>query len=174
MQPLPEVRRRAHTRLGGLLYLVNVANRIGVAERIVQERRLAERSPRWGLHQLALALVAVTASDPAALAFAGLLPESDPPDRDQPPASEAELCAIAELRGELVRALRDVLDRPLDADAALIDFVCRRTAEIVADPGWLEVRLSLDDARTEIRAAGLDLDPGWVPWLGVVIKFVYA
>jgi hypothetical protein len=27
--------------------------------------------------------------------------------------------------------------------------------------------------RSEIRVAGLDLDPGWVPWLGVVIRFAY-
>jgi len=174
VQPIADVRRRAHTRFGGLLYLVNLANRIQLAERIVQEPWLAQRSPRWSLHQLALALVPVGASDPAALAFAGLLPESVPPDRDEPPPSEAERAAIAELRDELLQALREVLDRPLDVEAELIDFVCRRTAEIVADPGWLEVRLSLDEVRTEIRSAGLDLDPGWVPWLAVVIQFVYA
>jgi len=72
--PLPEVRRRAHTRFGGLLYLIHLVNRLGLAERILLEPRLAERSPRWCLHQLATALVPVPASDPAALAFAGLLP----------------------------------------------------------------------------------------------------
>src|SRR6185436_8640437 len=172
--PLPEVRRRASTRFGGLLYLIHLADRLALAERIVQEPRLAERSPRWCLHQLAMALVAVPASDPAALAFAGLLPAGEPPCEDQPAPTEIETAVIAELRGELLQELRELLDRPADAEAALVDFVCRRTAEIVADPGWLDVRFSLDDVRTEIRAAGLDLDPGWVPWLGLVIRFVYV
>jgi len=57
--------------------------------------------------------------------------------------------------------------------AALIEFVCHRSAEIVADPGWIDVRFSLDEVATEIRRAGLDLDPGYVPWLGVVVRFIY-
>jgi hypothetical protein len=173
-EPLPEVRRRASTRFGGLLYLIHLAGRLALAERIVQESRLAERSPRWCLHQLALALVAVPPSDPAALAFAGLLPESEPPCEDQPAPTESETAVIAELRGELLRGLRELLDRPNDTEAVLVDLICLRTAEIVADPGWMDVRFSLDDVRTEIRAAGLDLDPGWVPWLGLVIRFVYV
>jgi hypothetical protein len=44
---------------------------------------------------------------------------------------------------------------------------------VVADPGWIEVHLSLDDVSTPLRRARLDLDPGWVPWLGVVLRFVY-
>jgi len=24
-----------------------------------------------------------------------------------------------------------------------------------------------------VRRNGLDLDPGWVPWIGVVVRFVY-
>lgn len=172
--PLPDVRRRAHTRFGGLLYLINLASRLGVMERIVQDQRLAERSPRWSLHQLAMALVPVAASDAAALAFAGLLPDSDPPCKSGPPPAEPEIAAIAELRAELLQALREVLDRRSDAEPLLIESVCRRTAEIIADPGWMEVRFSVDDVRTEIRAVGLDLDPGWVPWLGLVIKFAYA
>jgi hypothetical protein len=173
-QPVPEVRRRAHTPLGGLLYLIHLAGRLGLAERIVQERRLAARSPRWCLHQLATALVAVPDDDPAALAFAGLLPASEPPCADQPAPAACETAAIGELRGELLCALRELLGRPRETAAVLLDFVCRRTAEIAADPGWLEARFSLDDVNTEIRAAGLDLDLGWVPWLGLVIRFVYV
>ena len=170
----PEVRRRARTRFGGLLYLIHLASRMGLAERILQDRRLCERNPRWCMHQLAMALVAVPPADPAALAFAGLLPNSEPPCKHQLPPTEAELAAIGELHGELLQALHKLLERPGNPKRTLLDFVCRRPAEIIADPGWLEVRFSLDDVRTEIRAAGLDLDPGWIPWLGIVIRFVYA
>jgi hypothetical protein len=31
----------------------------------------------------------------------------------------------------------------------------------------------MSSVRLEIRLAGLDLDPGWVPWLGRVVSFHY-
>ena len=33
---------------------------------------------------------------------------------------------------------------------------------------------ALEDVSIDIRRTGLDLDPDWVPWLGVVLRFVYA
>jgi hypothetical protein len=45
---------------------------------------------------------------------------------------------------------------------------------IVADPGWLEVRLNVDDVDLMVRRAGLDLDPGWLDWLGTVVVFRYG
>jgi hypothetical protein len=35
------------------------------------------------------------------------------------------------------------------------------------------VHLSLDDVDLDVRRAGLDGDPGWVWWLGQVVRFVY-
>jgi hypothetical protein len=51
--------------------------------------------------------------------------------------------------------------------------VCRRHAEILAEPGWIDVKLALDEVSTDIRRAGLDLNPGYIPWLGIVVRFVY-
>jgi hypothetical protein len=34
--------------------------------------------------------------------------------------------------------------------------------------------LDLDDVDFDVRMAGLDLDPGWIPWLGVVVRFIYG
>jgi hypothetical protein len=56
---------------------------------------------------------------------------------------------------------------------ALISFVCERRAEIIADPGWIEAHFSPDDVSLEIRRAGLDLNPKYLPWLGVVVRFLY-
>jgi hypothetical protein len=58
-------------------------------------------------------------------------------------------------------------------DEELLDKVCRRRARVLADPGWIEIHFSLDDVETTLRRARLDLDPGFVPWLGVVLRFVY-
>jgi hypothetical protein len=52
--------------------------------------------------------------------------------------------------------------------------------DIVARPGVftvnrtdLDVSLALDDADVRIRTMGLDLDPGWLPWFGRVVRFHY-
>jgi hypothetical protein len=51
---------------------------------------------------------------------------------------------------------------------------------VVRRPGYvsltrtdLDVFLSLDLADVRIRRAGLDLDPGWLPWFGRVVRFHY-
>lgn len=169
---LPDTRQQAQTAFGGLLFFIHVANQTGLAGRIVSEPRLEQRSPRWCLRQLALNLVPAAPTDPAVLAFAGWLPDSEPPD--EPPPEVAEQAALDGLRDSLLDALRERLARTGLAEVGLVDFVCRRPADIIADPGWLETHFALDGVSTEIRAAGLDLDPGWVPWLGLVIRFVYG
>ena len=78
------------------------------------------------------------------------------------------------LRLEVLQGLRDRLARYDIPEARQLDFVCSREADILADPGWLEVQFSLEGVSTEIRATALDLDLGWVPWLGMVIRFVYV
>lgn len=191
-------RVQASTPFGGLLFLLNLAGELGWPQRWLADPVLGARGPRWGLHQLALRLLPLQAKDPAALALAGLLPNAEPPDANAPAPSAAEAQALQVVRGELLLALRrrlpgvvTALGMPLDAgqdvpvdaaldtgldaaaDAALLAWVCRRQARILADPGWLELHLSLDDVRTEIRGAGLDLNPGWLPWLGLVIRIVY-
>jgi hypothetical protein len=50
----------------------------------------------------------------------------------------------------------------------------RRTVTIDASPGWIEVTSSLSDVDIDIRVAGLDIDPGFVWWLGAVVGFRYV
>jgi hypothetical protein len=56
--------------------------------------------------------------------------------------------------------------------------VRRRLAEVTRRPGWLmivEDRLTLrfpaDAADLRLRRLALDADPGWVPWLGLAIRY---
>jgi hypothetical protein len=60
-----------------------------------------------------------------------------------------------------------------DPEAAVIR-VTRRPGTVTGSPGWLEVRLPLATVDLTIRRAGLDIDPGWLPWLGAVVRYVYA
>lgn len=159
----PEVRVRAWTRAGGLLFLLPL-----VAELEPQPRRTL----RWTLHRLGLVLLHdLDEADPAALAFAGLGPDDPPPsDGDEQPTAR-ELEALNIVAAAVAGALADLLEREPDDD--LVAAVCARRAEIVAEPGWIEVRLDTAELDVDVRRAGLDLDPGWLPWLGVVVRFVY-
>jgi hypothetical protein len=174
-RPLPAVRRRAFTRFGGLLFLLGLMEALRLPEEMFADPALRARTFRWMLHRVALALAPdAEAGDAAVLAVAGLLPDDAPPSEgeDEPRDAESEAVAgyAARVAEELKERLRDWQEEPA---ASLLRFVCRRRAEIVADPGWFEVRLSLDEVTTEIRRAGLDLDPGYLRWLGAVVKFVY-
>ncbi len=111
--------------------------------------------------------------DPAALAFSGLGPTAQHPSQQQPPPALAEQELIDALAAEVQGALVQSFPEPLGTPEKLMQFMCRRQALVVADPGWLEIRFSLQDVSVEIRRSGLDIDPGYLPWLGVVVKFVY-
>jgi hypothetical protein len=178
--PIPDTLALATTAAGGLLFFVKLVDRLGLAAKL--EERLPERALRVVLHQLAMMIAELEPDDPAALAFAGLGPDAVPPSRSDEPLSEAESRVIENTaRDPLIAAVRQRLARTPNADdllalgdRELTTFLCSRPAEIAADPGWIDVRFSLDDVSTDIRRAGLDLDPGWVPWLGVVMRFIYV
>lgn len=51
--------------------------------------------------------------------------------------------------------------------------VCRRGGRLRMEPGWIELHLPLANVDTSIRQLGLDLDPGWLPWLGCVLRICY-
>ncbi|MDX6411649.1 MAG: hypothetical protein QOE91_1165, partial [Gaiellaceae bacterium] len=168
------VAARAVTDYGGLLFLLGLLDELDIPGDACRTAPLARRPLRWTLHRLALTLAPLAPDDPAALAFAGLPPDAEPPGYDERPQTDAELAALGETRARIEERLAEQLaqaDVPTDE---LLDFVCRRRAEIVFDPGWLEVHLPLDEVSVELRRAAIDLDPGWLPWLGVVVRFVYG
>jgi hypothetical protein len=177
--PLPDSRMRGTTCAGGLLLFVRLAGRLGLPDHLCAD--LPGRPLRLALHRLAMMLAPVQADDAAALAFAGLGPGSVPPSDTDEPFADDDNGVIVAARDRLIAALREALARAPGAegfltldDRELSAFVCQRKAEVIADPGWLDIRFSLDDVSIDIRASGLDCDPGWVPWLGIVMRFVYA
>jgi hypothetical protein len=164
-------RNSVTTGWGGLLFLLHTAAAAGFPDEVLDDPRLEGRTVRWLLHQLATLLVPLAATDAAALAFAGLPLGAEPPGGTGP--TDDERLALAEIAERWARATAQRLDRdeePFDVMAE----VGKRRAEIVSDPGWIEVHLDLDDVDVDVRRAGLDLDPGWIPWLGVVVRFRYA
>jgi hypothetical protein len=59
-----------------------------------------------------------------------------------------------------------------DARIGLRDLVLR-PAQLSATETHVDVILDLRDADIRVRRAGLDVDPGWVPWFGRVVRFHY-
>ncbi|WP_224242775.1 contractile injection system tape measure protein [Hyalangium gracile] len=171
---LTQVRRRGTTRAAGLLFLLHIVDELGLPDTLLSSEFAAVRGPRWMLHQLALTLQPLEPADPAALAFAGLAPDAEPPSEGEPPPTDAERDFLAACATRIVERTRERLGQPDEPREKLLLFVCRRRGEVVADPGWIEIRMELDEVSTELRRAGLDLNPDWLPWLGVVMRFTYA
>lgn len=166
------------TDWGGLPFLLHLLTALDAAAWHAAQPALSARSLRWVLHSLAQALAPVAAKDAGALALAGLEPDAEPPTVSESPANDDEAAAVALLRGEVLERLRAHLARfgvaaPRD-DAHLVARVCRRRGCVTLTGRWLEVALALDDVDTDVRRAGLDLDPGWLRWLGLVVRFRYA
>jgi hypothetical protein len=108
------------------------------------------------------------------MAFAGQRPGHSLLDEWLSPPNDDEQfrldCAAADLlaaaQDRLSDAGSDFADRP--------ERMFRRRAIIVAEPGWFEAEFSLEDVDTGIRRAGLDIDPGFLHWLAIVMRFRYA
>jgi len=166
-------RTEGFTGFGGLLYLLQVEDELKIPERAMALPAIAARGLRWFQHRLALTLQPTDPDDPAALAFCGQGPASSHPSRLQPPPAPEEQQLIDAFAAEAENALAEFFPESMHVTEQLAKFVCRRPAQIVADPGWIEARFSLQDVSVDIRRTGLDIDPDYLPWLGVVVRFVY-
>lgn len=132
---------------------------------------LRRSTPRWGR------AATQDPDDPALLAFCGLPPAVAPPHPPDGADPVAARRAAARRADSTVRELRDRLaGRPPARlpQATFLSHVLHKRGEITAFPGWLEVRLDLDEVSVDLRAAGLDLDPGWLPALGCIVRFRYV
>lgn len=172
----PESEPGVPTMWAGLLFVLNAATAAGLPDAIDTDFRLASRPLRWVLYQLALRLVPVAAADPAALALAGLTPAMPAPAG--PPAEPLEDQALDQHAAEWTAGVGEMLEQARhpedDTPRPTLWSLARRPGWIVADPGWIEVQLPLDEIDLLVRRAGLDLDPGWLDWMGVVVVFRYV
>ena len=173
-----------HTEHGGLLLLAPLLPASGALARLDDTSVWpADALPR-ALHALALRLWPMSDDDAAALAFCGLPPSAKPPLTSPltSPLTAAQQAALMDARHCLLQHLAQRLPEdtgstaPRSADAVAARALARvvpRRARITADPGWIDVHFSLRDVSTELRRAALDLDPGFLPWLGVVLRYRY-
>ena len=164
------------TRFAGLLFLVPVLERLGFAEFLEMHPLLLESRFPARLLLLIGARIGMKPHDAMSLAL-----------------GDTEPFEFEELRGlpEPARALlaspppRVRIDTPQIAWLTTLRRWCRRHARIglaslVCRPGrvassftHLDICFDLAAADLRVRRAALDVDPGWVPWLGRVVRFQY-
>ena len=157
------------TRWAGLPFFLATAEAAGLPAALLADDALADRPLAWSICHLGRRLVsAIEETDPALFALAGLVAAE--PMSPPSPAEAASLDLHAD-RWSAVTAAR--LDRTDESPADVAAQVAARVGEIVAVPGWVEIHLDVRDVDLDVRRAGLDLDPGWVPWLGAVVIFSY-
>jgi hypothetical protein len=141
----------------GLFFLIPVMERLHMQQEMDQNPDLAWWSLPWLVLREIASRLATPLSDPA-IAALGELP-SDIPDSG---------------RGAVqawIRRIRQYTRRT--AGIGLHSLVCR-TGRISATPTHLDVVFRLDRVDMRVRRAGLDIDPGWTPWVSRVIRFHYV
>lgn len=163
------------TAWGGLLFLLNTAADAGLPGAL-EEPAFLTRPTGWLVQQLGMRLVPAAAEDPAVLALGGVDPElaaaQAPPDEQEAAALDLFAERWAAVTAGRLRAAPAPEDPP-ESTADLVHRLAFRNAVVEREPGWVEVRLRLDDVDLDVRRAGLDIDPGWVWWLGQVVRFSY-
>lgn len=166
---LPQAALSQHSAQAGLLFLLNLLPAAGLLD-CASLREGSWHAPQL-LRRLALEHLQISAQDAALRAFCGgWLPAAA--DEDHEPLSEAQHADLQALHARLLALLRQALHWQAP-EPPLLPWLLHRHAEIVFEPGWIEVHLAARDAEVRIRRAALDLDPGYLPWLGCVLRFVY-
>lgn len=153
-----------HTGRGGLFFLLNVLNHPGL-----RAWRGTLHEPHAGWRELVRLALRLELAPDAPLT--GFLAEACALEGEQDPV--AKLAGLAKLpaRADPVAVDRAVLRHV--GDAALRALRAERPARVRASPSHVDVHLRLAEVDLELRRGGLDLDPGWLPWLGRVVRFHY-
>lgn len=152
---------RCYTSQGGWLLLLNALNQPNVLSRLQTPDTPAEPTSGWiWLYRIGRAL-----GGQADAALARFLAEAagfaDPDELENLPPlpDETGLTRLVQARyGEVVR------------DAGLFQM----PALLLASRSHLDVHFRMRDIRLDVRRVALDINPGWLPWLGRVVTFHYG
>lgn len=152
---------RLPTQQGGIFYLLNFLNQPSVQASLLSEPVTRDYPSAWGwLRQLAVAM-----------------------EWDPEPGLEnlfAFFCGYD--RAEQLRQLPAMPQMPdllrwgrQRYGAALFSReVFAVPALVETDACHVDVFYALDSVNLDVRRLGLDIDPGWLPWLGKVVQFHYG
>jgi hypothetical protein len=162
------------TQHAGVVFLLNVARDAGMPETLLDDPALDGFDPGHLLARLALTLAPMPDDDPALIAFAGLDEKRMRRGWSREPLPPEIFERIRTYADKWAAAASERMGRDDEDRRQVVAEIVDRTGRIEREQGWIDVHLALADVDLDIRRAGLDLDPGWVPWLGSVVRFCYA
>ncbi|NHN38333.1 hypothetical protein G8764_13575 [Pseudomaricurvus alcaniphilus] len=157
----------------GLFLLLPLLRHCDLVPALLGDEHLRERPLSWSLYQLCQCWLPVAADDPALKLFCTLSVTDDWPfDPERTPANPQQQQCLQDYAARVRDALAQCLRWELPAEK-IVARLCQRPGRLLVQGGWLEVVFALPQVDTDIRRAGLDLDPDFVPWLGKVVKIRY-
>lgn len=160
---LPEGDQWLPTSWAGALFWLRALEAPGVLEELMGPTHGEGADSRGHALAALVAALGVPAQDAALRAFVGgVFPQGVP----QPGLMQAARSQAARWASWLDEVAPELAEPRLRT-------VCQRPGRLRFEPGWIELHQSLDQVDTRIRRLGLDLDPGYLPWLGCVLRIRY-
>jgi hypothetical protein len=157
------------TDYAGLFFLLQVMSRLDIAGALEADPDLIEMNLPHRLLRYVGERIGVPADDPVMMAFAQGRGKSGEADKEDGEDVKIKGDVSMILRAWLTKARRWLRRY---ARMGVVELVQRR-GRIAATRTHIDIIFYLDQTDIRIRRAGLDVDPGWVPWFGRVIQFHY-
>jgi hypothetical protein len=160
-----------NTDWGGMFLLYGLMDQLALPQQMMNDGALTERSSSWLLYHFAQMLLPQQ-DDASCLLFAGVIPGEPLLWEDETAPGEQEQEALHYHLDSLTDSLFERLEWQ-GQSSEMLEWICYRPAGLRIESGWLSVTFPLNAVDTRIRRAMLDLNPGYLPWLGRVVEIVY-
>ncbi len=170
-EPGPDTLAALRSRYAGLVLWLNAFANSDSIDALANDPELKTRPFGWRMAKLVQTLVPVGDYDPALMVLSDRMPEDLPWSETEAPATKQEKAAIAEHARRFAKTLSLLL--PERDPTTLPLALAAQRGRIDHTPGWITFALPLDQVATDLRAAGLDLHPGFVTWLGAVVRIEF-
>ena len=173
------------TPFAGLLFVVPILERLGFAAFLASHPSYLDTGLPTRLLWFIGQRVGLPPNDPLALAFRGELGGEDDP---VPPGIEDVSFTLPARAGEILSSplLRTPPNSPFVAWLTAVRRWSRRhprmgLTALIRRPGRVHISrthirasFALSQIDVRVRRLALDVDPGWVPWMGRVVQFTYG
>ena len=154
------------TDWGGVWFLLHAIADLELADRLLT----AGFDPTPAVAQVVAALTGAPRDDPGVAVLAGRPPTVDA--AVPPTAIPAEL--PTDLLDELSADLAGWIDLALDWGNQEDGWLWRRRGVVRTELALVEIEFPRSSVDVDVHVAGLDVDPGWVWWLGAFVRFRYV
>lgn len=169
------------TQAAGLYFLLNALRHLGIADALAKNSFAYERGLVAQIMQRLAWHAGVAACDPAWHWITSALSEiadANAPVQAGPelfpsnlrPAS-GKLCDLQYIARAWCVGVRQWC---WQVGEITVREVVNRRGVVSLNRTDLDITLPLSSAEVRIRRAGLDIDPGWLPWFGKVVRFQYV